>query len=96
MRTILLGALALAACAETPRDRMPVLAGGPCRVDERVRIHWIGKEFRMREREAIRLDANAPTARVLRPEDAATMDFREDRLNIRLSDDGKIDALDCG
>ncbi len=98
MKTIVIAAVAaasaLAGCVGTPP--MAATPSGPCRIDDALRMRHIGTEFRMRDRDAIQYGANARTARVLRPDDAATMDFREDRLNIRLSEDGKIDALDCG
>ncbi len=94
MRYVVIAALALGACVETPA--LEPLPSGPCRVDEGLRMRHIGTDFKLRDRDAIQREANARTARVLRPDDAATMDFREDRLNIRLGEDGKVDALDCG
>ncbi len=44
---------------------------------------------------AIRL-AGARTVRWIRPGDAVTMDFREDRLNIELDERGRVKALRCG
>ena len=98
MRKIVIAALAagsaLGGCVETPP--MAATPTGPCRVDDAVRMRYVGTDFKLRDRDQIQRDANARTARVLRPDDAATMDLREDRLNIRLGEDGKIDALDCG
>jgi ABC-type amino acid transport substrate-binding protein len=34
--------------------------------------------------------------RTIRPGDAVTMDYREDRLNIEIGDDGRIRLLRCG
>lgn len=46
--------------------------------------------------EQARTDSGANSVRVLKPGDAATMDYREDRLNIELDDAGAITALRCG
>lgn len=46
--------------------------------------------------EQARTDSGAGTVRVLKPGDAATMDYREDRLNIDLDADGVIQSLRCG
>ena len=43
-----------------------------------------------------RQDAGARTHRVIRPGDAVTMDFREDRLNIDLDAEGRITGFRCG
>ena len=94
MKYVVMAGLALGACAQTPA--LEPLASGPCRVDEGLRMRHVGTEFRLRMRDTIQYEANARTARVLRRDDAATMDIREDRLNIRLGEDGRIDALDCG
>lgn len=41
-------------------------------------------------------DSSSASVRVLRPGDAATMDFRQDRLNILTDDAGVIEKLSCG
>ncbi|MGY1410724.1 MULTISPECIES: I78 family peptidase inhibitor [unclassified Luteimonas] len=41
-------------------------------------------------------DSGATSVRVLGPDDAATMDFREDRLNIHTDAAGVIQSLNCG
>ncbi|ANF59183.1 I78 family peptidase inhibitor [Halotalea alkalilenta] len=40
--------------------------------------------------------SGARQQRVLAPHTAATMDYRDDRLNIRTDDKGVINGLDCG
>lgn len=40
--------------------------------------------------------SGAKTARVIEPDMMVTMDFRGDRLNIRVDDAGRIIAIDCG
>ncbi len=41
-------------------------------------------------------DSGSASVRVLGPTDAATMDFREDRLNILTDEAGVIEQLSCG
>lgn len=41
-------------------------------------------------------DSGSATSRVLKPGDAATMDFRPDRLDIATDDKGLIQSLRCG
>ena len=38
----------------------------------------------------------AKQVRVIKPDMMITMDFRGDRLNVRVDDDGKISAITCG
>lgn len=40
--------------------------------------------------------SGARTVRVIRPGDAVTMDYRQDRLNIELDADSKIVRFNCG
>ena len=83
----------VAGCATMER---PVAAHGPCAMDERVKMRFAGVKFRERMRPEIEHAANAAMSRVLRPDDAATMDVRAERLNILLDDGGQIDGLRCG
>ncbi|MDP1026161.1 I78 family peptidase inhibitor [Sphingomonas sp. KR1UV-12] len=94
MKTPIIAGLLLAAgCAPVAPVEPP---RGPCMVDEALRMRFVGTKFRMTMRETIQRAANARTARILRPDDAATMDYREDRLNILLDDGGQVDGLRCG
>ncbi|HEY0327204.1 MAG TPA: I78 family peptidase inhibitor [Allosphingosinicella sp.] len=45
--------------------------------------------------EALRA-SNARTIRWIRPGDAVTMDYRSDRLNIRLDAQNRVASFDCG
>ena len=65
----------------------PPPPAGPCVVTEEARIRYAGVKFRERMRDAIEYETHSRISRVLRPGDAATMDFRPDRLNILLDDD---------
>ncbi|MBD3895538.1 hypothetical protein IEI94_06705 [Halomonas sp. ML-15] len=96
--------LALAACttagpSSVPRDPAPeppsvTQRGDTCgarSVQDRV-----GRDFDEMLRSAIEEESGAAVVRVLRPGDAATMDHRPDRLNIRLDDDDRIEQITCG
>ena len=93
MKMLVLAALTLAACAPMAPLPQPT---GPCAVTEAMRARYVGVKFRMAMRTEVQRAANARTARLLRAGDAATMDFRPDRLNILLDDNGQIDGLRCG
>jgi hypothetical protein len=79
----------------TTMERMPEPTG-PCRVDMTLQMRYVGTDFKMAMRPEMQYAANARTARILRPDDAATMDMQPDRLNILLDEDGKVNALKCG
>jgi hypothetical protein len=90
----MLGVVLLTGCATMAPP--PFESVGPCRVDEAVRMRFAGVKFRMDMRDELQRWTNSRVARVLRPGDAATMDFREDRLNIGVDDGGQIAGLRCG
>ena len=46
--------------------------------------------------DAARKAAGAELVRALKPNDAATLDYRVERLNIMLDDDSKIVSATCG
>lgn len=94
MRYALIPLAVLGACTQTVQ--MPQEPKGPCVVDEALRRQFTGTKFRLDMRDEIQARANARVARVLRPDDAATMDYREDRLNILLDDDGRVNGFRCG
>ncbi|MBD8547354.1 I78 family peptidase inhibitor [Sphingomonas sp. CFBP 8760] len=74
----------------------PAEPTGPCRVDMSFQMRYVGSEFKMPLREEIQYAANARITRILHLDDPVTKDFRTDRLNILLGEDGKINALTCG
>lgn len=56
----------------------------------------VGQEATDAVVEQARIDSGAETVRVLAPGDAATMDFRPERLNIDVDDNNVIQSLRCG
>ena len=69
---------------------------GPCRIDEQVRMRFVGTGFQTVLRDDLRYATNSRIARVVRPDDAATAEVQTDRLNILLDDEDRIDGLRCG
>ena len=93
MKYAIIPVILLAGCTTVSSPPEPA---GPCRVDDAAVRRFVGTKFRMRDRQEIQALTNAPVARVLRPGDMATMDYRQDRLNIKLDEYGRINELRCG
>ncbi|MEI2457284.1 I78 family peptidase inhibitor [Lysobacter firmicutimachus] len=86
--------LLLAACA-TPIPPTDV-GGGPgiCKPEA---ARWaIGRSPSADVVERARVESGSRSVRVLEPGTAATMDYREDRLNIDVNERGAITGLRCG
>ncbi len=92
MRFAIIPIVLLGGCATVS----PPQPTGPCRVDDVAVRRFIGTKFRLRQKEEVQALTNSATARVLRPGDMATMDYRPDRLNVRLDEFGRVDELRCG
>jgi hypothetical protein len=94
-------ALTLAACAPSG-DRAPTADGAIARppIDDAcgaARLGHYTNQIPTTEVIAnIQKAAGHTRIRTIRPGDAVTMDFREDRLNIEIGDDGRIRLLRCG
>ncbi len=92
MRSMALAALALVACAP-----QPPLANGQGKVCSVTRLgKLVGKVSTVALAEEAIKRAGASTARVIGPGQAVTMDYRQDRLNIHLDADGKVERFTCG
>lgn len=93
--------LLLAGCTTPPappHEPAPVpprvAPSGECgaeRVQDRV-----GRPYAEGLGEAILAESGAATLRVIRPGEAVTLDYRGDRINVRLDDDGVITDIRCG
>jgi hypothetical protein len=68
-------------------------AGGACNPDEAK--PFVGKRGTDVVDQA-RVAADAETVRLIKPGQAVTMDFRTDRLNLKLDDMGIVIAVTCG
>ncbi|MBN7136848.1 hypothetical protein A7A76_02080 [Lysobacter enzymogenes] len=83
--------LMLSACA-TPIP--PTNVGQSCNAEA---ARWaIGRAPDAATVERIRSETHSRDVRVLTPGSAATMDYREDRINVDVNDRGAITGLRCG
>ena len=85
--------LALAACASPPTAEAPV-ATGPCNAE--VAQSHVGKPASDANVQAAFKASGARTMRSIKPGQAVTMDYREDRLNIYQDATGNIERIGCG
>lgn len=92
IRPFLLPAIALlAACTTTPE---PPRAAKQCDATAvQAQVGHLADEATI---EVARDAAHAKTVRVIRPGQAVTMDFRDDRLNLYLDEQGKVSRASCG
>ena len=83
--------LALAACASQPAADA---SGGTCNA-EPAQSH-VGKPATDANVEAAFTASGAKTMRSIKPGQAVTMDYREDRVNIHQDASGNIERISCG
>lgn len=93
VRAIAIVAL-LAGCAPTAKRAPAPAASTGC--DAAKLRAMIGKPYDAAQSDAMRSKAGARLLRVIRPGNMVTMDFREDRLNVKLDAADLILALNCG
>ena len=90
---VLLLALPMAACAPMPPQDAPPQAT-QCIADAAV---WaIGQGVGDEIVERVRVDTGSQSVRVIRPGQAVTMDYRHDRVNIKLNERDAIVGVSCG
>ena len=77
-----------------PQWQTPGPRGGAC--DAAPAQRFIGQQATASVIEKARNAAGATTARVLRPNQATTMEFNHERLNLLINDQGKITSANCG
>ncbi len=88
-------ALGLSACAAPPVAAVPPAAGtfqcvaeaGAWAVGQPVSDALVAK---------VTADTHSRTARVVRPGEAVTMDYRGDRVNVMLDMNSRVDRVTCG
>jgi hypothetical protein len=96
----LLALITLAACApisaqEPPSsDPAPQAPAGNCNA-EAARA-FVGRTPDEATQRAAQTASGGAIVRVIPHDGMATMDFREDRLNLRLDEAGRIGSVDCG
>ena len=88
-------AVSLAACSTTPPAAGgPQAPSGVCNAEG---ARWaIGSAVNDDVVNRVLRDTGSRDARVLRPGQAATMDFRQDRVNVDVNDRGAITGIRCG
>ncbi|MFC7369565.1 I78 family peptidase inhibitor [Vreelandella zhaodongensis] len=102
--SVVLASVLLVACAGAPDDisapAPPTVGQGAASAetvcDAEAIQHAIGTSFDEASVPTLQSESGARQVRVLRPNSAATMDYREDRLNILLESNDMIEALRCG
>lgn len=84
---------AAAGCA-TMAPPPPQVVVGPCTTGT---IAWaIGRAATEEVVERARIESNSSEVRVIEPDQAVTLDHRQDRLNMHVNKLGAINSLTCG
>ena len=84
--------LALAACAV--RGEMPLSPGGKCSAEGLER--YVGQPASAENGAVILRESGARTLRWIPHGSAVTMDFSEQRVNVKLDRQSRIEAVTCG
>ncbi|APC14841.1 hypothetical protein BLL42_03545 [Pseudomonas frederiksbergensis] len=94
----LLAAVMLAGCSSTSESaKEPVVAGvGSGRCEAKAAEFTIGKKASPELLEQARTRSGSQTARVLRPNDMITLEYRSDRLNLNTDANLVITRVNCG
>ena len=80
--------------AAQPAPAEAPVAAGAC---DDSQAQWaIGKKVTEAEVEQARTDSGAESVRTLKPDQAATMDFNDKRLNLDMDADGVVTGVRCG
>lgn len=85
--------LALAACASAPPPDT-ASGGGTCNAEPAQSL--VGKPASDANVQAAFKASGARTMRSIKPGQAVTMDYREDRVNVYLDAGGNIERINCG
>lgn len=100
MRLILALAPAIAGCAPVPAEPSPPPPPAGPGVERACRAEGLGDLVGRSASSALGSESmrrsGAGALRWIRPGDAVTMDYREDRLNIHLDERGRVQRFECG
>ena len=94
MRSVLPLALLVSGCSTTAAAVHDVTPGHVCETDGTE--HFIGRAGTTETGTAIMQATHATVLRWAPPGYMLTMDFRADRVTVRLGPDGKVTAINCG
>lgn len=92
--TIAIAAVAASGCRDTRPEAPGDVAEAACRAE--AGQTFVGRPFTEELSNEARTATAARTVRVVRPGQAVTMDFRQDRLNIELDERDAVRAIRCG
>jgi len=92
-KLVTLCSVALAACSTVPAEGSE-RAGGKCRAEGLER--YVGEAGSAENGAAILRESGASTLRWIPHGSAVTMDFSEQRVNVKLDPQSKIEAVTCG
>ncbi|MDQ0741275.1 I78 family peptidase inhibitor [Pseudomonas sp. W4I3] len=96
----LLAALALAGCstpgASEPGKDATVTDAGHSRCESKAAEFTIGQKASPQLLEQARARSGAQNARILKPNDMITLEYRSDRLNLNTDDNLVITRVNCG
>lgn len=91
----LLAAALLAGCASSPEEEAPA-AKGDGRCDAEPVQNLVDQRLTTELAEKARVKSGAEYLRVTHPNQAVTMDYNPQRLNIDIDDDDSIIRVSCG
>ena len=96
----LLAASLLAGCSststESATDPVTTTDTGHSRCEAKAAEFTIGKKASPELLEQARVRAGAQNARILKPNDMVTLEYRSDRLNLNTDDNLVITRINCG
>lgn len=96
---VLSAATLMAACAmqsNRPEQPSPPAASGPSGCDAAKASFAAGQTYSEEIAQRAREASGARTVRVLRPGQVITMEYRYDRLNLKLDAADRIESANCG
>jgi len=92
-----MAALILAGCSNTSESpEVPAAEAGHGRCNAAAAEFAVGKKASAELLEQARIKAGAQNARVLKPSDMVTLEYRSDRLNLNADDSSTVTRVNCG
>ena len=93
LAAVLAGPAALSACAAPPPLPPPL----PAQQCVATPASWaIGRAATAETVERIRIDTHSAVARVIHPDEVVTMEYRSDRVNVKVNERNAIVGITCG
>jgi hypothetical protein len=92
-KLVALSSIALAACSTVPAEGSEPV-GGKCRAEGLER--YVGQAGSAENGAAILRESGARVLRWIPHGSAVTMDYSEQRVNVKLEPQGRIEAVTCG